>query len=538
MPLWVHCSERQDNKPENTAAKKRYGGIFFARYCLVFRTVDNLERGVAVGPADGLAGGEGFRRSAGIGHEPDLERALDRVGDGVGFVILSADLPGWNVRSYIDRLREAEPNLPVIYCSDDPERTEAAIEAGATEVVSSDAGSGVLRHRLDQLCECNRPPATYREQIESLHGIGVELAACETQQEVYDLAVAAGKDILALDICAIGVVEDGKFRLTASTDALPEEGYHEPRIDAPDGGHAAKAYRTGEAVLTDDMQESPDADPLLEYRGAMTVPIGEFGVFQAVSFEVGAFDRTDLELAEILVGHVREALDRLEQTARLERSREELARENERLDEFTSIVSHDLRNPLNVATLQLELLSEDVEHERLDSARDALDRTETLISNLLALAREGEAVSEFDAVRLDRNARRAWQHVDTGAADIDVRTEATIEADESRLRQLLSNLFRNAVEHGSTAPEEDGLTVTVGETDDGFFVADDGEGLPTGIRDRIFESGVSDGENNTGLGLAIVKRTAEAHGWEVRAAESSSGGARFEFTGVDAAEEG
>ena len=515
--------------------------------------MDDLARGVAVGPAAGLAGGDRFLRSSGISHEPDPERALERLPEGMGCVILSADLPGRSVHSYIERLRKVEPNLSVVYCSDDSERTEAALEAGATEVVSAAAGESILRQRLGQLCEGNGKAGTYRQQIESLHGIGVELAACETQQEVYDLTVTAGEEILDLDICAIGVVEDGTFSLCASTDALPDEGYHEPRIDAPDGGHAAKAYRTGEAILTDDMQESPDANPLLEYRGAMTVPIGEFGVFQAVSYEVGAFDRTDLELAEILVGHVREALDRLEQTARLERSRAELARENERLDEFTSIVSHDLRNPLNVATLQLELLSEDVEHERLDAARDALDRTETLISNLLALAREGEAVSEFDAVQLDRNARRAWQHVETGAADIDVRTEATIEADQSRLRQLLSNLFRNAVEHGSTGsrtasddavehgsaePEGEGLTVTVGRTEDGFFVADDGAGLPAEIRDRLFESGVSNGENNTGLGLAIVERTAEAHGWAVRATDSESGGARFEFTGVEFVDEG
>jgi signal transduction histidine kinase/CheY-like chemotaxis protein len=515
--------------------------------------VEDPERGLAVGPAEGFAGTEGVVQSLGLGHEPDPERALERVSGGAGCVILAADLPERDVPSYIERLREAEPDLSVVYCSDGRERTEAALDAGATEVVAADADERILRHRLGQLCEGNRSSETYRRQIESLHGIGVELAACETQQEVYDLAVTAGEEVLDLDICAIGVVEDGKFQLRASTDALPEEGYHEPEVDAPHGGHAAKVYRTGEAILTDDMQESPDANPLLDYRGAMTVPIGEFGVFQAVSYEIGAFDRTDLELSEILVGHVREALARLEQTARLERSREELARENERLDEFTSIVSHDLRNPLNVATLQLELLSEDVEHDRLDAAREALERTETLINDLLSLAREGEAVSEFDAVRLDRSARRAWQHVDTGAADIDVRTEVTVEADESRLRQLLSNLFRNAVEHGSTGsraqsddavehgsadPDGEGLTVTVGETADGFFVADDGDGLPSEIRDEMFESGVTDGADSTGLGLAIVKRIAEAHGWDLRATDSEVGGARFEFTGVDTVEEG
>ena len=156
-----------------------------------------------------------------------------------------------------------------------------------------------------------------------------------------------------------------------------------------------------------------------------------------------------------------------------------------------------------------------------------------------------------------------------------------IEADPDRLQRLLGNLFRNAVEHGSTSPPsqaqedavehgstssrsqaredavehgstsnrpkaddavESGSMSSQAEPDDaadpsvtvqverladgGFAVADDGPGIPADDRDRVFESGYTTGDG-TGLGLAIVKTIAEAHGWTVSVAESDAGGARF-----------
>ena len=75
------------------------------------------------------------------------------------------------------------------------------------------------------------------------------------------------------------------------------------------------------------------------------------------------------------------------------------------------------------------------------------------------------------------------------------------------------------------------LTVRVGALSDaeGFYVADDGEGIPAGERERVFEAGYSTTEEGTGLGLGIVDRIARAHGWEADVASSASGGARFEF---------
>ena len=116
--------------------------------------------------------------------------------------------------------------------------------------------------------------------------------------------------------------------------------------------------------------------------------------------------------------------------------------------------------------------------------------------------------------------------VETDDATLVADTDRLVRADRSRLRQLLENCIRNAVEHGGPA-------VTVDDLDDGFAVEDDGPGIPAAERDRVFEAGYSSAPGGTGLGLPIVQRVAEAHGWEVAVGESDDGGARFGVTGVE-----
>jgi signal transduction histidine kinase len=79
------------------------------------------------------------------------------------------------------------------------------------------------------------------------------------------------------------------------------------------------------------------------------------------------------------------------------------------------------------------------------------------------------------------------------------------------------------------------VTVTVGELADcdGFYVADDGPGIPADERETVFESGYSTAADGTGFGLSIVEEIASAHGWAVRVTDSAEGGARFEVAGVD-----
>jgi len=209
---------------------------------------------------------------------------------------------------------------------------------------------------------------------------------------------------------------------------------------------------------------------------------------------------------------------------------DELTRKNERLENFTSFVSHDLRNPLRVAEGNLELGREACDTPEFERVSRALHRMDTLIEDMLSVAQHVDQVGEFEPVALATCCRESWANVETGEAALALETDRELLADGGRLKQLLENLVRNAVEHGG----ED-VTVTVGDLEDGegFFVADDGPGIPAEHRDRVFEDGYTTTDAGTGLGLTIVDEIARAHDWTLSLTEGGAGGARFEFRGVD-----
>jgi signal transduction histidine kinase len=184
-------------------------------------------------------------------------------------------------------------------------------------------------------------------------------------------------------------------------------------------------------------------------------------------------------------------------------------------------------------------VTDDEQVERVERIERATDRMHGLVDDLLTLARSGQAIQETEPVPLVTVVARAWDTVATAGADLEVEASGTLEAEPDRLRQLFENLFRNAVEHGipgEPGAKTDGgrggdladLTVTVDDTEGGFFVADDGRGL---LVDDLPLSGpeVTDELDGGGYGLRIVRTIAEAHGWEMHVDESADGGARFEF---------
>jgi signal transduction histidine kinase len=206
----------------------------------------------------------------------------------------------------------------------------------------------------------------------------------------------------------------------------------------------------------------------------------------------------------------------------------ELERQNGQLDQFASVVSHDLRNPLSVAQGFTDLAVDNEDFDHLDRVNNAHDRMEQIIDDLLTLSREGQTVAETEPVVLSRAAEGAWDHVETADVTLEETEDAVISADPKRLLRLLENCFRNAVEHA------DPTTIRIGQLEDetGFFVEDDGCGIPEEQRDNVLEHGYTTNEDGTGLGLSIVDSIASAHGWETAVTESPSGGARFEFTDV------
>jgi PAS domain S-box-containing protein len=266
-----------------------------------------------------------------------------------------------------------------------------------------------------------------------------------------------------------------------------------------------------DAFSPDDKDDSPstNGEATVVTNADETVPV----LFSASSLSSNGTD------GRVIVCTVRDI-------SRRKRRELELQRQNERLDEFASVISHDLRNPLGIAQGHLELARETGDSKHFQTAERALDRIENLIEGLLGLARQGQTVDDVHPVQLGEVAEKAWRTVDT--ADATLRTDdglGAVWADEDRLRQALENLFRNSVEHGGST-----VTVTMGSLpgESGFYIEDDGPGVPPDDRTDVFENGYTTEENGTGFGLSIVQTIFEAHGWDVSLTEGTEGGARIE----------
>ncbi|MDS0220731.1 ATP-binding protein [Haloarcula sp. S1AR25-5A] len=210
----------------------------------------------------------------------------------------------------------------------------------------------------------------------------------------------------------------------------------------------------------------------------------------------------------------------------LEAYASELEQKTEQLEQFASVLSHDLRNPVSVAHGSVTIAQDQRNSEHLETALNALERIDETISDMLTLAKDEVAVAETEPVSLRAVADDAWETSETGPNTLrnEVNESVSIQADRSRLQRLLENLFRNAVEHG-------GDTVTVGTDDDVFFVEDNGSGIPEADRESVLEYGYSGGDS-TGFGLTIVASIADAHGWSLSITDGEDGGARFNFETV------
>ncbi|MEF8830264.1 MAG: ATP-binding protein, partial [Halobacteriales archaeon] len=364
-------------------------------------------------------------------------------------------------------------------------------------------------------------------RLSALHEATRLLMEATSREEVVDIGLDAAEEVLGLGVAAIYGRSDDRLVPLAATDGARDLFGGMPSFDRGEG-ILWEVHETRKPLVTEDFRKRGVIfDPATPVRSELVLPVGDHGVFMAASEDVGAFDEADESLAKVLASNVEAAIDRADRETLLREREQALLRQNERLEEFAGVVSHDLRSPLTVAKGNVYLLRERGEVEYLDEIEGALERMEELIDDLLTLARQGETVDEPERVDVESVAREAWTNVETAVAELAVEP-GSVEADPGRLQQMLENLFRNAVEHGGES-----VDVRIGFEDDCMYVTDDGEGIPEDDRDELFAAGYSTAEEGTGFGLSIVKQIAEAHGWEVSVAESEAGGARFEFSDAE-----
>ena len=380
--------------------------------------------------------------------------------------------------------------------------------------------------------------------LEALHEATQDLLKTTDREVAAEAAVEYVEEVLGHPIAGIWLYdEDGEDLVPIVWTAAADEivGDH-PTFSADDRSISRQVFDSGEPKYVADTRAEPDlynADSPI--RSELVLPLGRYGIINVGATEPDAFDESDLAVARIWAATVTMVFVRIERERQLRAREDDIARERDRLEEFASLVSHDLRSPLNVAAGNLDLIRERLQENQteapeLDAVERSLERMEALVEDMLTLARQGKSVDETEAVSLRAIAEESWESVDTATAELTVVDDPVLRADRSRLRQSLENLFANAVTHGGAD-----VRVEVGALDDaasgiGFYVADDGPGIPDEMRDDVFETGVSTDEDGTGFGLKIVTEVADAHGWSVDLVDAEHGGARFEFRGVERGE--
>ena len=458
--------------------------------------------------------------------------ALDRVDD-VDCVVSAYDLPERSGVEFLEAVRETHPSLPVfLFTEAERDRVAAAaLAAGATDYVrkGDDAVQyALLANRITNAVEADDGTASTDDDSPLPPELQVEDES-NLLDQIFEQVPAhlfvkdrEGRHI-KLSAYLTDDTDDNNDNDDLLIPAYTREhvlGKHDYEI--ADAEHARRAYE-------DDMHVIETGEPIIQQ--------------EEYADDFDEWDLTSKVPWRGPDGEIRGLIGITQRITERKRAQQRLQRQNERLEEFARVISHDLRNPLNVALGRLELAQRDHDSPHLDDVARALGRMDDLIDDVLTAARSGEPVEETEAVALADLAQECWTTTEKADASLVVETDLTVRADPGRLRQLLANLFRNAIEHGSTGNRTgsddavehggDGVTITVGDCESGFFVADDGPGIPEDRREDVFDRGFTTDDDGTGFGLSIVEEAAKAHGWTVDVTESANGGARFEVTGVE-----
>lgn len=352
------------------------------------------------------------------------------------------------------------------------------------------------------------------------------LIRARTEEEVYHTAAAALDRSIDAEQSTIIPVEDctRDTQIWTETASLDIPGQR-PLIS----GIIGQAFSTGETWVVDDLLDTRSAstqtvpaDPT-KFRSLLCIPVDEWCVFVAVAYEMEAFSDDDLKVLKKLREYVVAALSRISQ------SEAEQQREST-IQEVANIIGHDVRNLLTVANGQVTLVNEECNSEYLAELSTTHERLEELIDDVVRLARSGEHIGATEVTDLQEVVKRAWTTIETADAELVIDDSAMILADESLLSLLFENLFRNAITHVGSSVE---VRVGVLEDPPGFYVADNGSGIPSEYRETVFERGYSTDDQGTGLGLYIIENIVDSHGWGITATESAQGGARFAITGLE-----
>jgi PAS domain S-box-containing protein len=160
-----------------------------------------------------------------------------------------------------------------------------------------------------------------KRKIESIHRVATQLKSCRDIGTIFDLAVDAARDVLEFDVCAIRTTDGTTTcRVVDERSPVTDDAVDDGLIDQP---AYDRACQESETVVVGDLPTS--RSPVGPIRSLLSTPVGDAGVFQAVSADADAFDHEDAELAELLFSHVANTVERVQFETQLREERDRFA---------------------------------------------------------------------------------------------------------------------------------------------------------------------------------------------------------------------
>ncbi|MBY0370950.1 PAS domain S-box protein, partial [bacterium] len=224
---------------------------------------------------------------------------------------------------------------------------------------------------------------------------------------------------------------------------------------------------------------------------------------------------------------------------------EELARSNRELEQFAYVSSHDLKEPLRMVTVYVQMLQNHLSGKLDDQAAEYLNyavqgsrRMLALINDLLSYSRLSKEVAPFTSVSCGEGIQTAVQNlraaIEETGAQIDIAPLPRVLGIQSQISQLFQNLISNALKFRADRPP----LISVTAKEDGefwvFSVIDNGIGIQPRYLDRIFvifqRLHTAQKYPGTGIGLSICKKIVENHGGRIWVESSIGNGSAFHFT--------
>ncbi len=392
----------------------------------------------------------------------------------------------------------------------------------------------------------------YEERLKALHVSVKELGISKSLDDVYDAIVKTLDQVLGFEFGGIARIDGEIIRYITLFGVNQLDEWTIP-LEGP--SVTGRVFRTGTAQLIPDVRLDPDYTAAVTDGSAplmlseLAVPVIVDGVIEMVinieSTRLNAFTQQDQELLETLAQHVASSVTIIRNKEALQIYLEELERSNRELDDYTYVVSHDLKSPLRSITAFSSFLLEDYEDKLDETGQEYLRRIESastrmdnFINDLLVLSRIGRKYTDeelvdfnelMETIKLDFSAQ-----LEEAGAEIIVGELPRIGTQKVWTRQLFANLVGNGLKFNRSPNPRVEVSCEERLDDYLFSVTDNGIGIREGDEKRLFRLFQrlhnQDEFEGTGAGLAICKKIVEAFRGKMWVESQHGSGSTFYFT--------